>query len=128
MRKQMNWLLVGLLLASFLAGCGPALTKEVKVLNPVGEPAVPIIPSAPRLDTLEGKRIGLYIIRRANAFELMDRIAENLANQFPTAEILTHKTNKVWAKPSYDRTASEQGIFDEILAEKPDAIIIGLGS
>ena len=102
--------------------------STLEILNPVGDPAIPIIPAAPRLDSLDGKRIGIYIAKRANAFELMDRVAENLAERFPTAEILTHETNPIWAKPSYDRTAEEMGIFDGILAQEPDCIIMGLSA
>lgn len=130
MRKAAGWLLLGALLASILAGCALASKQAgagegvLAVLNPVGEPAVPLISPAPRLDSLDGKRIAVYVVRRANAFEFMDRVAENLAKQFPEAEILTHETDSIWAKLAYDRPSD----YDKLLAEKPDAIVMGIST
>jgi hypothetical protein len=120
----MNWLLVFLILTSFLAGCGPAPAKELQVLNPVGDLATPLVDPAPRLDSLEGKRVGLYVARRANAFEFMARVAENLKAQFKDIEVLGGVEGTVWAKKSYDRA----GDIDALLAENPDAVIMALSS
>ena len=102
--------------------------SSLEISNPVGDLATPIVSPAPRLDTLEGKRIGLYVARRANSFELMARIKENLEAQFPTTEFVGGVEGTVWAKPTYDRSAKEQGIWDGIIAENVDGIIMALSS
>jgi len=44
------------------------------LLDPVVEPYVPEGRLAPRLDTLEGKRIGLWSNMKINASELLDEV------------------------------------------------------
>jgi len=44
------------------------------LLDPVVEPTIPEGRLAPRLDTLEGKRIGLWSNRKINAAELLDEV------------------------------------------------------
>jgi hypothetical protein len=102
----------------------PASAEVLKILNPVGEPKTEMKPSAKRLDTLEGKRIGLYVARRANSFEVMERVAENLQKMYPTATIMGGKEGTLWAKKAYDRP----GDIDILLKEKPDAIIMAMSS
>jgi hypothetical protein len=102
----------------------PASAASLKIMNPVGEPKADLKPFAKRLDTLEGKRIGLYVARRANAFETLERVEENLKRMYPTATIMGAKEGTLWAKKAYDRA----GDIDALLKEKPDAIIMGLSS
>ncbi len=102
----------------------PASAEELKILNPVGEPKTELKQLAKRLETLEGKRIGLYVARRANAFEVMERVAENLKTMYPTATIFGGKEGTIWAKKAYDRP----GNIDALLKEKPDAIIMAMSS
>jgi len=98
--------------------------SSLEILNPVGELTTEIIAAAPRLDTLDAKRVGLYVSRRANAFEFMARVAENLKNQFKNIEVIGGVEGTIWAKESYDRP----GDIDLLLTEKPDAIIMALSS
>ena len=102
----------------------PAPAEVLRIMNPVGELKTDLKPLAKRLDTLEGKRLGLYVARRANAFEVMARVTENLKKQYPTAVLLGGKEGSVWAKKAYDRP----GDIDSLLAQKPDAIIMALSS
>ena len=102
----------------------PASAEVLKILNPVGEPKTEMKPFAKRLDTLEGKRIGLYVARRANSFEVMERVTENLQKMYPTATIMGGKEGTLWAKKAYDRP----GDIDILLKEKPDAIIMAMSS
>jgi hypothetical protein len=90
----------------------------------VGDLGVEIVAPAKRLDTLEGKRIGLYVAVRANAFEFMARLAENLKKQYKNITILGGVPGTVWWKESYDR----EGDFAPLLADKPDGIIMALSS
>jgi len=102
----------------------PAPAEVLRIMNPVGELKTDLKPLAKRLDTLEGKRIGLYVARRANAFEVMARVAENLGKQYKTTVLLGGKEGTVWAKKAYDRP----GDLASLLAQKPDAIIMALSS
>ena len=108
---------------AYLASCGGASSK-LEIMNPVGDLGVEIVAPAKRLDTLEGKRIGLYVAVRANAFEFMSRLAENLKKQYKNITILGGVPDTVWWKPSYDR----EGDLGPLLAEKPDGIIMALSS
>jgi len=119
--KLMLGLVVGVLLVVWAI---PASAESLKIMNPVGEPKTDLKPFAKRLDTLEGKRIGLYVARRANAFEILERVEENLKKMYPTATIMGGKEGTVWAKKSYDRA----GDIDALLKEKPDAIIMSISS
>ncbi len=98
--------------------------SSLMVMNPVGALTTQLQPAAKRLDTLEGKRIGLYIARRANAFEFMARVKENLKKQFPTATLLGGVEGTIWAKKEYDRP----GPIEDLLKEKPDGVIMAMSS
>ena len=94
------------------------------VLNPSGEQALLLRRPAPRLATLAAKRVGLYIARRSNAFELMGRVAENLRAAYPDITLLGGAEGTAWAKKAYDR----QGDIDALVAQRPDAVILGISS
>ncbi|MDD4924252.1 MAG: hypothetical protein PHF74_05405 [Dehalococcoidales bacterium] len=114
--------------AGVLSGCGGGTETSLEIFNPVGDLATPIVPPAPRLDTLEGKKIAFYVARRANSFELIARLMEKLKAQFPTTEFVGGVEGTVWAKPTYDRSAKDQGIWDALMAENVDGIIMALSS
>jgi hypothetical protein len=181
MRKQMNWLLVGLLLASFLAGCGPAPTKEeevptleetpvvtptpeeeetptltpiptppptptpvppptptpappptptpaptptpeeeeevLKVLNPFAERAEPVVDPAPRLDTLEGKTIGLINTDKPGSNYFLNAVEDLLEEKYPTVKF---KYFVKWPD------ASKLGLYGAYIcwSKHPDAISV----
>ena len=52
---------------------------KLRVLDPVGDLALVDLEPAPRLDTLDGKVIGLYGNSKLNAEKLLDRVQELLA-------------------------------------------------
>ena len=56
--------------------------SRLKGLDPVTEADVESSPSAPRLDTLDGKVIGLYSNQKLNADELLDLMGGLLDEQF----------------------------------------------
>jgi hypothetical protein len=108
---------------AYLSSCGGASNK-LEILNPVGDLGVEIVAPSKRLDTLDGKRIGLYVAQRANSLEFMARLAIDLKKQFPTITILGGVPGTVWWKESYDR----EGNLDPLIADKPDGIIMALSS
>lgn len=54
----------------------------VQFLDPVQEPVGALQHLAPRLDTLEGKRLGLYNNDKLNSVRLLEMMAEDLARDF----------------------------------------------
>ena len=55
----------------------------LEILNPVAEIVQTTIPPAPRLDTLEGKTIGLYWNLKANGNIALAAMAEELSRRHP---------------------------------------------
>lgn len=125
MNTQLKKQALGLLaIILFVVWATPVLADVLQIMNPVGEPKTELKPLAKRLDTLEGKKIALYVARRANAFEILERVNENLKKMYPTATIVGGKEGTLWAKKAYDRP----GDIDALVAQKPDAIIMALSS
>ncbi|HOG48734.1 MAG TPA: hypothetical protein PLB78_19055, partial [Anaerolineae bacterium] len=118
MRRPQYVLVVGLLLASFLAGCAPAAAptaapaapvketvvvketvqvpvsaaeQEWELVNPAGVRQITPIELAPRITTLEGKTVVLRWNGKHNGDNFLNRIAELLAEQIPTAKVI-----KLW--------------------------------
>jgi hypothetical protein len=124
MKTQCKMLMLGLCAGIFFAVWAvQASAASMKIMNPVGETKDLKAP-AKRLDTLEGKKIGLYVARRANAFEALERVEENLKKMYPTTTIIGGKEGTIWAKKAYDRV----GDIDALIKEKPDAIIMAMSS
>ncbi len=73
---------------------------------------------APRLDTLEGKTIGLLDISKAKGNFFLDRVEELLRERYGVREVLRRM------KPSVARTAPED--LRQELREKCDALIEAL--
>jgi hypothetical protein len=130
MKKRMGWFSIGLLLSVLLLGRSwwiiPAHAREtteeglITVLNPRGKaPPIPLVPMAPRLDTLEGKTIYFVDVRfpGGNSFlrEMMNWFAENKPG---VKTVLVEKTGpymdgdpKLWAE----------------IKKKGDAMIMAIG-
>jgi hypothetical protein len=139
MKKQVNWLLVGLLLASLLAVCGagpspektvgvtevleeevsaPAEEEEVlEVLNPFAERAEPVVDPAPRLDTLEGKTIGLINTDKPGSNYFLNAVEDLLEEKYPTVKF---KYFVKWPD------ASKLGLYGAYIcwSKHPDAISV----
>ncbi len=56
---------------------------KLRVLDPVGDVALVELKPAPRLDTLDGKVIGLYGNSKLNAEKLLDMVQRLLAERHP---------------------------------------------
>jgi len=69
-----------------------AVAKEVpqqwEVVNPAGTVAVKYAKPAPRISTLEGKTIVLRWNSKHNGTNFLDRTAELLAKQVPSAKVI----------------------------------------
>lgn len=105
--------LLALTLAASVAG---AATDEValEVLNPIATMEVPRVVQAPRLQTLDGKRVLLYSNAKINSDVAVREVQTHLAQRFPTAQF------RVVAGTGW---APEPKFYDDLLAWKPEAII-----
>jgi hypothetical protein len=54
---------------------------KLRVLDPVEEPSTDTYVRAPRLDTLDGKVIGLYANNKLKTEELLDLVGEELSQR-----------------------------------------------
>ena len=90
---------------------------QMEVLNPRGEvPPVNFQSPKPRVDTLEGKRIGLFWNGKAGADLFMDVVSEMLHNKYPGAEI-----------KRFEGPLNPPDDLVETVAEQSDAVIYGIG-
>ena len=62
--------------------------KTITVLDPTAKPGIKRIPMAPRLDDLNGKKVGFLWNSKANGDLLLARIEEQLAKTFNFAGVI----------------------------------------
>jgi hypothetical protein len=86
----------------------------LEVLNPIATMQVERVVPAPRLQTLDGKRVLLYSNAKINSDVAVQEIKTHLAQRFPTAEF------RVVAGTGW---APEPKFYDDLMAWKPEAII-----
>lgn len=75
--------------------------------------------AAHRVDTLEGKRIGLVWNNKDYGDKLLDEVKELLRERYPTAEFSMHRLRECCAPPP-------EGELERIAAEV-DAVVYTLG-
>ena len=63
-------------------------TEAIQVLDPTSAPIIEPGDLAPRLDSLTGKRIGLYANFKLNAEELLDDCQELLTERFKVKDFV----------------------------------------
>lgn len=120
-------LLLCLMLASsqVLAVSSADKNVELTVLNPTG--AVEVVGEyAPRLGDLNGKKVAFYLASKADdvAFDNVtyDKLAEKLKAYYPKVEIISYED-----LPQDYGYASRDEVAADVLADEPDAVIIGVG-
>ncbi len=122
MKQRISLSLICLLLAAglFTACTRDADHEKITVLNPEGQPPqTPLIPMAPRLDTLEGKTIYIVDVRYPLTHQLFEEMGDLLSERYPgTNWIVTEK-----AGTYFD---DDPELWKEIKA-KGDGMIVGVG-
>ena len=94
-----------------------------QVLKPTGKLRERDIPSAPPLDTLEGKRIGMVWAAFGNGDVLLEVISELLKKKFPTCELIQMNPGKDLKPSEY----SDPSIMEVARENNIDAAIITVG-
>jgi len=130
-RKQLPFLLIALCvlgLGSFVsvqaAPSPQAASVSLTVLNPQGN--VPVVGKfAPRLSTLDGKKVGLWLML-PNTFEFQpagvafyDEIAAMMKKQFPNVTLVMPK--------EFSSNLPEIASTVAITSTKVDAVVLGIG-
>ena len=88
------------------------------LLDPTSQGDAPAKFLAPRLDSLDGKVMGLLNITKNGSDIFLDRIAELMQERFDLAEVIHIK------KPTFTRPAPAELLAE--LAEQADFVIEGL--
>ena len=68
-------------------------TTGLRILDPVEPPTPEVNIKAPRLDTLDGKVVGLYANDKLRSVELLDMVEEELRQQFKLAGVVRGSYN-----------------------------------
>lgn len=89
----------------------------MRLVNPVVAPLVATAELAPRLDTLDGKHIGLWSNRKLNADELLECVADELRSRHRIAGTVAGSYH-----PARVMRANEWGDLDRC-----DAVILTHG-
>jgi hypothetical protein len=90
----------------------------ITVLDPTTESKAALIPLAPRLPSLEGRRIGVLDNRKANADRVFDLVEDILRARFATEVVVRRQ------KPDFSR-AAPQPLLEDLRACA--AVITGVG-
>jgi len=122
MKIRIRWLpmRVCLLTCLFFACSQNPERQKITVLNPVGSPSpTPLIPMAPRLNTLEGKTIYIVDVMYPLTHQLFEEIQKVFSERYP-------KTNWVVKCKTGTYFDNDQKLWEEIKA-KAQGMIIGVG-
>ena len=90
------------------------------LVDPTTQPIVPEFMPAPRLDSLEHKRLGLIDDAKDGARELLEEIADVLQERYGVTDVVYHR------KPSASRPADPEVIKN--IAEECDYVVVAIGS
>jgi len=126
MGKGISWWLIGIFLtACLLAGGASVAAKDgtYEVVSPLGRSTVKIIPPAPRLTTLEGKRIGFVWNVFMNGDVLASAFADLLSKRFKNIESVKLPSGKGLKWSDYP----DPSIKDVVKEAKVDALIATVG-
>jgi hypothetical protein len=109
------------LVAGFFAACTQKADRQkIIVLNPEGQPPqTPLIPMAPRLDSLDGKTIYIVDVRYPLTHQLFEEMGQVLSKRYP-------KTNWVVKEKAGTYMDDDPELWEEIKS-KGDGMIVGIG-
>jgi hypothetical protein len=98
---------------------GSANLQKLVLVSPVNQPTPTTSTFAPRLTSLQGKRVGLLDNSKSRAGQLLDAVATALHAQYGFADIVRHR------KPSASKPVAPEVIED--FARTCDLVIVGVG-
>ena len=122
MKNRITSSLVGICLVAglFVACTQKAGQREITVMNPAGQPPqTPLLPRAPRLDTLDGKTIYIVDVKYPLTHQLFEEMQKVLAEKFP-------KTNWVVKEKAGAYSNDDPKLWEEIKT-RGHGLVIGVG-
>jgi len=129
MKRKATWIVVAMIVlpAILAAPKPPAMSSRytLTVLNPQG-PVKKSKDLAPRMGTLEGKKIAMWLSSTADQFyagrgaELYDALAKMLKEKYPSVQIVPYTSLPM-------KFAPESEVIAAITAAKPDGVVAGFG-
>jgi len=122
MKKRIGRSVIGIcLVACLFTACTQRPEQQmITVLNPVGSPSpTPLIPMAPRLDTLDGKTIYIVDVMYPLTHQLFEEIQKVFSEKYP-------KTTWVVKSKAGTYFDNDQKLWEEIKANA-QGMIIGVG-
>ncbi|HVN96355.1 MAG TPA: hypothetical protein VMT62_08000 [Syntrophorhabdaceae bacterium] len=126
MRKRTSYWLVGAItvVSLVMAGVSAAASDGMyEVVSPLGKSMVKVIAPAPRLSTLEGKKIGLIWNAFTNGDVLAEAFANLLKKRFGQIETVNLPSGKGLSWGDYP----DPSIKDIVKEAKVDAVIVTVG-
>ena len=93
--------------------------RTLRVVPPVGWGSTSTAPAAPRLASLDGMTLGLLSNGKANGVELLEGVAEAIAERYRIARVIRHTK----AHPSLPMTDEVASMF----AEHAHAVLCAVG-
>ena len=119
MRTENKHMLTGLLMFAIVTVAFGQETK-ISVLNPRGNPPpIPLVPMAPRMDSLNGKTVYFVDIKYEGGASLLRAIMDWFTKNIPTANLVFREK-----AGSYDQHDAK--LWAEI-KEKGDAVVVAVG-
>ena len=97
-----------------------AVRTQHLLVDPTTEPIIPGFTSAPRLDSLVNKRIGLIDDAKDGAQVLLEEIADVLSERYGVASVNYHR------KPSASKPVDPEVLQD--MTRDCDYIVVAIGS
>jgi hypothetical protein len=127
MKKNVKWFSITLMvILVMLSACNsPPSEVTLSVLNPQGHVKKDKV-LAPRLDTLEGKKIALWLsatpdqLYAGKGAELYDIIEKMFAEKYPNTQVVHYADLPMKFTP-------ESEAVDAIVKAQPDAVVVGFG-
>jgi hypothetical protein len=96
---------------------------KLQIMSPAADRVDFKVPPAPRLDTLEGKTIGLYNNMTGGADVAVDRVAEHLGNRFSGMKFQRYGGDLRPGRPALSRGNHIDEDEAAVIAREVDAMI-----
>lgn len=90
------------------------------LVDPTTKPIIPTFIPAPRMESLENKRLGLIDDAKDGARELLEEIADVLNEKYGVSNVVYHR------KPSASKPAEPDVLTN--MAEECDYVVVAIGS
>jgi hypothetical protein len=124
MKNRAGWQIIGILflMSQCMSANAVAQGSKISVLNPLGQPGpTPLIPMAPRLDTLDGKTVYLVDVGwgKPSGVRLLEQISEWFAKNMP-------KVKTVIKEKAGGYTENDAALWTEV-KQKGNAMIMAIG-